>query len=858
MMTGIIMLINQYVQSHTILKILNNLIVIIVLLIINSAALYIRISLLSIIISISITVHFKDKQNKLKFFDYFKKHQELKGWQKFLSEELPQSVFLVTKNQEKQILNDKKLNIQNESSETKNLQNNKNSVSDNENAHSKIQDHIQTNKKNEIQFSQIAKVNSIYNKNQTERSQTLYNFAFMNNRCSQFIFGNKDQQSDTKADLINGINNSSKQTEQHQQQIINSDEVAQNLKQQLQKLIILRKKEQVSSIQQESLHSYILKCDNQSSSLRKFSKKKSQHILSIEKERISLDQLINEYFEGQSTNYYSYDKQRVSSKYNLKSQRSQNNDQNEINSEDSQLLCKFKPVLIEHQVNCQHFLPNKYFDLKIYECNYNDKQSLMIIMDDISEKVMEERLRDVENYKEKLLSMITHNLKTPLNGIICILESIVLQQQNAHIDQQNLNAVLQSSKLLSYMINDLIDYSCIIKGNLSLNPKFFSIQESINALTQLFQDQMQYKNIKLIVNMEKSIQDIIIFNDQQRFMQILVNLISNSLKYTFQGNICLSLENCQDSESIQIIVSDTGIGMRESTVKKLNLFSESIQSEFDYQSGLGLGLQLINNLIQKIGPTQSLKVKKNSQDGGTIVKFSVYKDIVKKQSLYSAQMISFDSKQSPKCNKETLQISYNIQNEAEEFKSTEQKENVRSHIKREMKKSFSQLSILSLAKSQQCSIAEDKNQINYMNILQEQLCNKKIMIVDDTVFNILAMKILFKNISNLVINEAYNGEQAVNLFKSAIQQEEFKQSTNLFIPDIIFMDINMPIKDGIQATKEINELALVHKIQVKIITVSAFDQESDRENFLIAGSHYHIAKPIKIESLVEGLHYIGY
>lgn len=77
--------------------------------------------------------------------------------------------------------------------------------------------------------------------------------------------------------------------------------------------------------------------------------------------------------------------------------------------------------MIEHHVNCQHFQPNTYFDLKIYECNYHDKSSLMIIIDDISKKVIDERLRDVETYKEKLLSMITHNLKTPLNGILCIL-----------------------------------------------------------------------------------------------------------------------------------------------------------------------------------------------------------------------------------------------------------------------------------------------------------------------------------------------------------------------------------------------------------------------------------------------------
>ncbi|KAL4451040.1 hypothetical protein ABPG74_021362 [Tetrahymena malaccensis] len=851
MMTGIIILINQYLQSHTILKILNNLVVILVIFIINSSALYVRISLLSIITTVSITVHYKDKQNKLKFFDYFNKHQELKGWQKFLSEELPQSVFLVTKNEASKELNNKKCNIENESLETKNIQNNKNSISYNENAHSKIQDPFQTKKNNEIQFSQIPKVNSIFNKCQTEKSQTLYSFAFINNRCSQFIFGNKEQQSDIQIGLINDQKNVNKQTEQ--QQTMNSDQIAQNLKQQLQRLIILRKKEPASSLQQESLHSYFLKCENQSSSLRKCSKKKSY--FNLEKERISLDQLINQYFEGQNTNYYPYGKQNSSSKYYLKSTNSQSNYEYEDNPDDSQILCKFKPILIEHQVNCQHFLPNVYFDLKIYECNYNDKQSLMVIMDDISQKVMEERLRDVENYKEKLLSMITHNLKTPLNGIICILESIVLKQQNALLNQQNISFVLQSSKLLSYMINDLIDYSCIIKGNLSLNPKFFNIQESVNELILLFQDQMQYKNIKLIVNIEKNIEGMVIYNDQQRFMQILVNLISNSLKYTFSGNICLSLEECQDSDSILIIVSDTGIGMRESAVKKLNLFSDSIQNEFDYQQGLGLGLQLINNLIQKIGPTQNLKVRKISKDGGTIIQFSVYKDIMQKKSLDSAQMISFDLKeQSPKNNKEKLQISCNIFSEAEEFKSEEQKEIVRSLQKREI----NQLFLLSLAQSQQCSTVEDHKQINYMDILQQQLCNKKIMIVDDTVFNILALKILFKNISNLMINEAYNGEQAVSLFRQAILQKEFQQSENLFVPDIIFMDINMPIKDGIQATKEINQLALTHQIKVKIITVSAFDQENDRENFIIAGSHYHIAKPIKLESLIEALNYIGY
>ncbi|KAL4490875.1 hypothetical protein ABPG72_008611 [Tetrahymena utriculariae] len=93
---------------------------------------------------------------------------------------------------------------------------------------------------------------------------------------------------------------------------------------------------------------------------------------------------------------------------------------------------------------------------------------------------------------------------------------------------------------------------------------------------------------------------------------------------------------------------------------------------------------------------------------------------------------------------------------------------------------------------------------------------------------------------------------------SYLNGEQAEQSENLFIPYIIFMDINMPIKDGIQVTKEINEIAQIHQIQVKIITVSAFDQENDRENFILAGSHYHKAKPIKIQSLIEALNYIGY
>ncbi|KAL4435309.1 hypothetical protein ABPG74_017401 [Tetrahymena malaccensis] len=255
----------------------------------------------------------------------------------------------------------------------------------------------------------------------------------------------------------------------------------------------------------------------------------------------------------------------------------------------------------------------KFFDIKIIEIEWENEQALMVIMNDISEKMRIKRMKEIDSFKNDILSTITHNLKTPLNGIILIAQTLQNQVQSKIKDA--VSDILQNSKMLLYMINDILDYSRLSKGNIHLNLETFTLYKLIKEVLSVYKRQTQEKNVKLNYMLMGNLQvSCKLINDFNRIKQILINLIGNAAKCTFEGSITLIFE-VTSPNLLHISIKDTGIGMSNEQIKTIQKIQ--MKKKKDMTHGVGIGLLIGKSLLQLVGPDTEFRIESQKNYGST-------------------------------------------------------------------------------------------------------------------------------------------------------------------------------------------------------------------------------------------------
>lgn len=212
--------------------------------------------------------------------------------------------------------------------------------------------------------------------------------------------------------------------------------------------------------------------------------------------------------------------------------------------------------------------------------------------------------------KNRFLATLSHELRTPLNGIIGI-SSLMMEKEFSSEDINTLQMIKQSGENLFFIIQDLLDFTTIENNQISIRNSFFSIDELLEHITLGLKDQIDNKNLTLTTKITP--EQSIIFSDRTRIAQIIVNLVSNSIKYTRTGGIGLdiSIEN-----DIIIKVSDTGIGIDKKEIDSIFEAFTRIDSEYvKSQTGLGLGLSIVSQIINMMNG--SIIVESNPGSGST-------------------------------------------------------------------------------------------------------------------------------------------------------------------------------------------------------------------------------------------------
>jgi signal transduction histidine kinase/CheY-like chemotaxis protein len=237
-------------------------------------------------------------------------------------------------------------------------------------------------------------------------------------------------------------------------------------------------------------------------------------------------------------------------------------------------------------------------------------RSLSGISWDITDKKNEEHLRFERDLLEKsnhaklmFLANVSHEIRTPLTAINGFAENVLSDRQLAPRLREQIGVILRSGKYLTSVVHDLLDLSKAEADSIYIQKSNVSLAEEINDAVHAVHSAIEKKNLKLNVTYLTPVPETVV-SDATRLRQILINLLSNSVKYTEQGQIDIrvSFESSGHAGRLRIVVSDTGIGISERDSRKLfQPFTRGDSHEVRQRQGSGLGLVLSRTLALRMG-----------------------------------------------------------------------------------------------------------------------------------------------------------------------------------------------------------------------------------------------------------------
>ena len=226
---------------------------------------------------------------------------------------------------------------------------------------------------------------------------------------------------------------------------------------------------------------------------------------------------------------------------------------------------------------------------------------------DAARKVAE----DAVKAKQQFLSNMSHEIRTPMNAIIGFTK-VVLKTDLTPKQKEYLNAIKTSGDALIVLINDILDLAKVDAGKMIFEQTPFKMASSIAAMLHLFELKIQEKNLKLIKQYDEKIPEVLV-GDPVRLHQIILNLVSNAVKFTKEGTIKVAVNLIEQDESevlIEFVVTDTGIGIGEDRMDTIfENFQQATSETSRLFGGTGLGLAIVKQLVEAQGGSIHVKSK---------------------------------------------------------------------------------------------------------------------------------------------------------------------------------------------------------------------------------------------------------
>jgi PAS domain S-box-containing protein len=269
---------------------------------------------------------------------------------------------------------------------------------------------------------------------------------------------------------------------------------------------------------------------------------------------------------------------------------------------------------VEFQFLCKD---KRYRFLEFNSINLKHKEQIDgLILDcrDITQRKHDaaELLR-LQKAKEQFLANISHEIRTPINGIAGM-ATLLSSEQNPEERQTYLNAVKHSAENLKVIINDILDLAAIESGKLKFEKVPFNLADLLPSTISTFKYQAKEKSISLDYTLDDKANRILI-GDPVRLNQILINLIGNAVKFTHSGSILVNGNIIKEQKGVswvEISVTDTGVGIpTEKLTSIFDSFSQADESVTRKFGGTGLGLTIVKQLVEMQKGSISVNSKEN-------------------------------------------------------------------------------------------------------------------------------------------------------------------------------------------------------------------------------------------------------
>ena len=455
------------------------------------------------------------------------------------------------------------------------------------------------------------------------------------------------------------------------------------------------------------------------------------------------------------------------------------------------------------------------YEVKMREMDMEDQKYKVLIITDISIREQLASLETNNKYKTLMFASLSHELRTPLNGIYSMLEVAIKQIQDTNIIQNYLKPALISAQMLKFLISDMLDYSKILTQKLVLSLNSFYLKECLQEVVEIIEPQLKIKNLSLNLNIAANVPRRLC-SDKTRIQQVLINLLSNAVKFTTQGGVTISVAvDASRVNVVQISVQDTGVGLLETD--KLRL--EKLLCQFDAtervsqsSSGVGMGLMMSQSIALALG------VPKDEEDSGISIESEFGKGSEFTFTVYNHNVPG------------TLEEMITIPSLPEE-RSPESR---MSHF---VKPNFD-LKIGINKHAQKNEVGASRTFC--WKVIEANCSCKKVLIVDDTAYNVMALQAQL-NALGVESDATYNGEEAI---KKVCEENENRENCCQGY-SLVFMDFNMPILDGYEATRKI-KLKIARK-EIKPITIIGCTAYTDKhllDQGLRSGMDGYITKPV--------------
>jgi two-component system sensor histidine kinase/response regulator len=575
-----------------------------------------------------------------------------------------------------------------------------------------------------------------------------------------------------------------------------------------------------------------------------------------------------------------------------------------------EIISAFKKGLSHERVSLDRKLLGRDLSMRVQPIFENETyKGVILSVIDVSDFVRaQEQTKQANRAKGQFLANMSHEIRTPLNGIVGMAQLALNTSLNDH-QREYIEAIRTSSQDLINIINDILDFSKIEAGKLTLFPALFSLREFLSTVVSNLALQAHTKGLELIYDVQDDAPDRVI-GDSGRFRQILINLIGNAIKFTEHGEIYVSVKAeflSGATLKFYVAVRDTGVGIPSEKLDTIFQAFEQVDSSSTRQfGGTGLGLAVSSQLCHMMGGDIwveselgkgsvfyfTAKMERGNHESERLVTSSTHslsglsvllvEDNATNRMLYSRTLSKSGLK---------VETAENASEAISALLAAKQDNRFFNFILSDMtlpdmtglelindvhhrdlapssrlilllpkgyfldtnlcdqtepmsciSKPIGPAELVSaLLKTLDVRGLEDSTKTEPVETCkpQESRQGLKILVAEDNLINQKLAKYMLTNLGHEV-TLASNGKEAVENAKSG----QF---------DFILMDVQMPVMDGLEATRLIRELEKQSDLHIPIIALTAHAMKGDRERCLEAGMDDYISKPINYPELIEAI-----